>query len=145
MKEVRIPHGSNGAMGVLTIMVNGNSQSYENFQLGYQGDDLEEHAEQKIVDWAEGIIKGYKGIKGAVINLLIFTQTPPCPNAGGCMEELTSNTWLNMLYAASVAGGGAAEVNLAVWKENTTDLNNFSSEVSVCEGHTDGITTESTC
>lgn len=129
-----------------TIMLDGQTTIYPPFfALGYQGDDISLHAEQKIITWAQNVIEGYKGIKGAVINLLIFTQNTPCDKPGGCMSKLTSNTWLNTLYTATVPGGGAAQVNLAVWETNTKDPSNISSEVSVCAGSTNGVTTESNC
>ncbi len=136
------PHGSNAATGLLTITVGGKVMVYTDFELGYAGAPPSKHAEQLIVNWAIGILGSYRGsLQGAVISLLIFSQTPVCP---GCMSQLTSNTWLNQLYAATGLPGGQAEVNLAVW-ETDPDPSNISGVKSACEGTTDGITSTSSC
>ncbi|MEO6888751.1 MAG: RHS repeat-associated core domain-containing protein [Ktedonobacteraceae bacterium] len=118
------PHKANSAEGILDIWDSSGRLifNYDVFRFGYRNGV---HAEDLIVQWAiEQIGKLAGKLQGAVINLLIYTQTTVCD---GCKALIQSNTWVRQLYGATGLPGGNAIVNMDVW-QGISDVTHVSSQ-----------------
>jgi hypothetical protein len=104
---------SNGAAGILNIW-NRASTLIFNGSIAQIGTPGEDHAEQLIVNWANNIITTkVRQLRGATINLLVFSQTSVCSD---CMENATTGAWQTVLRAATILPPSAVTINISLWQ-----------------------------
>jgi RHS repeat-associated protein len=114
------PHGSNAAAMLLSIWDGKSWQHLPMAALGYKNQGGDDHAEQLLINWAQGILakRAAKGTPMLWVNAIIATQTNVCPTY--CSPKLDNDIWLQDLFKAT--GGKAGMLSLSVWQGNA-DVN----------------------